>query len=243
MMKPKKQKASCFCATYGRPRILEEAIQSFLRQDYDGEKELIILNDHPDQHLVFDHPEVKIINVKDRITPLGKKFNDVAALCSGEVLFVWEDDDIYLSNRISYSMAHLNQGLFHTGQGFFEKSQHDIVASKNYFHCNLAVNKTLFWSVGGYPETDRSRNDVDIFKLLDVFRLQQLVQWSEVFYLYRWSSTGSYHGSAWGGDTDGISDLAEEFVNMRPTETGTIQLDPHWRYDYETACDKVVDFV
>ena len=44
-------KVSCYCPTYGRTSFLEEAIYSFLNQDYDGEKELIILNDLEDQTL------------------------------------------------------------------------------------------------------------------------------------------------------------------------------------------------
>jgi len=38
-------KVSCQCITYDRVELLEEAIESFLRQDYKGEKELVILND------------------------------------------------------------------------------------------------------------------------------------------------------------------------------------------------------
>ncbi|MCL4258972.1 MAG: glycosyltransferase family 2 protein, partial [Anaerolineales bacterium] len=47
---------SCICPTYGRVELLEEAIESFLRQDYPGQKELIVLNDYAGQTLHFDHP-------------------------------------------------------------------------------------------------------------------------------------------------------------------------------------------
>ena len=30
--------ASCLCLTYGRPHLLEEAVESFLRQDFAGPK-------------------------------------------------------------------------------------------------------------------------------------------------------------------------------------------------------------
>ena len=52
---------SAKCITYGRVSTLEEAIYSFLQQDYPGEKELVIVNDYPKQKLIFDHPEIKII--------------------------------------------------------------------------------------------------------------------------------------------------------------------------------------
>ena len=44
---------SCICLTYGRPHVLEEAIHSFLLQDYAGSKELIVLNDYAGQTLLF----------------------------------------------------------------------------------------------------------------------------------------------------------------------------------------------
>jgi glycosyltransferase involved in cell wall biosynthesis len=52
-------KVSCICPTYNRPPnyqwLLEEAIESFLRQDY-AEKELLVLNDCAGQELVCDAP-------------------------------------------------------------------------------------------------------------------------------------------------------------------------------------------
>ena len=98
---------SCYCPTYGRVHCLEEAVECFLRQDYKGPKELVILNDYSEQQLFFDHPEVKVYNLPYRIKPLGAKFNATVALCSGDVLMCWEDDDIYLPNRISYSLSQM----------------------------------------------------------------------------------------------------------------------------------------
>ena len=54
---------SCLCLTYGRPTLLEEAIESFIRQQWDGPKELIVLNDHPEQELLYQYDEVRIINL------------------------------------------------------------------------------------------------------------------------------------------------------------------------------------
>src|SRR5262245_6518789 len=57
---------SCMCLTYGRPGILEEAIQSFLLQDYPGEKELIVLNDLAEQELACTARQVTVVNVPRR---------------------------------------------------------------------------------------------------------------------------------------------------------------------------------
>ena len=55
---------SCKCITYGRVKMLEEAIQSFLQQDYPADKcELVIVNDYPLQILEYNHPQIKIFNL------------------------------------------------------------------------------------------------------------------------------------------------------------------------------------
>ncbi|MEZ4657924.1 MAG: glycosyltransferase family A protein [Caldilineaceae bacterium] len=99
---------SCICPTYGRVGLLEEALESFLRQDYPGRKELIVLNDEDQQTLLFDHPEVRIINLPARCHSLGEKFKAAVALASHDLIFVWRDDDIYLPHRLSYSVAQLD---------------------------------------------------------------------------------------------------------------------------------------
>ena len=57
---------SAKCITYGRVGVLEEAISSFLQQDYPQDKcELIVVNDYPLQklELPFDVPNIKIYNL------------------------------------------------------------------------------------------------------------------------------------------------------------------------------------
>src|SRR5207248_7600475 len=101
--------------------LLEEAIQSFLLQEYPGEKELIVLNDFDQQRLVFDHPEVRILNVPRRFRTLGEKYNAAVALAAHDLLFVWEDDDIYLPHRLAFSVARFDprKGFFKPGRAWF----------------------------------------------------------------------------------------------------------------------------
>ena len=68
---------SCLCLTYGRGRLLEEAIESFLRQDWPGPKELIVLNDHPDQELVIDHPEILVNLLQNAREALGEQGGNI----------------------------------------------------------------------------------------------------------------------------------------------------------------------
>jgi glycosyltransferase involved in cell wall biosynthesis len=82
-------KVSCICLTYGRPPerqwLLEEAIESLLKQDY-ADKELIVLNDCPGQELFCDAPGVIVINVPRRFRSLGEKYNAAIALARGDLI-------------------------------------------------------------------------------------------------------------------------------------------------------------
>jgi glycosyltransferase involved in cell wall biosynthesis len=103
---------SCLCLTYGRPSLLEESIECFKRQTWTGRKELLIINDLPDQKLLFDDDEVVIVNLNRRVRTLGEKRNLSAALARYDYLFIWDDDDIYLPWRLDETMKYLPERRF-----------------------------------------------------------------------------------------------------------------------------------
>lgn len=233
---------SCYCATYGRVNCLEEAVESFLRQDYSGPKELVILNDYANQTIEFDHPEVKVFNLPYRIEPLGKKFNYTANLCSGDILFCWEDDDIYLPNRISYSLEKMRDGVFHTPDGFFEHNENHITKARNIFHATHAITKQLFDDINGYPEKDQCSIDVEFMQKIStkIGKLySQDTSLVDAFYIYRWAMVKSYHGSGWGPEKTDVSKTVESIVDSQAAcgdiPTGKIKLNPKWSYDYTKA--------
>ena len=98
---------TCICPAQGRVELLEEAIHSFLRQDYPGEKELIVLNDDPGQTLVYEHPEVQVINVPRRFHSAAEKHKAAVGLASHDLIFPWPEDDICLPHRLSFTVAQL----------------------------------------------------------------------------------------------------------------------------------------
>lgn len=228
-------KISCFCSTYGRVRCLEEAIYSFLQQDYCGEKELVILNDREDQVLAFEHPEVTIINSPDRIEPLGKKFNRNIDFCDGDVLAVWENDDIALPHRLTFSVERMRNGVFHTNRMFYESTHQDIAPVFNYAHTNLMLTRELFDSIGGYAEIDLRSLDLDIFTRIEaeIGPFSQDIQPLESLMIYRWATVSSCHGSAQASD---VSQAAKAIIDKQIAAgiepTGVIELSPRWNYNY-----------
>ena len=231
---------SCMCLTYGRPHLLEEAIESFLRQDYRGTKELIVLNDLPDQQLRFEHPEVQIINLGKRFRSLSEKRNACAALCSHDWLFVWDDDDIYLPWRISYSiemMDHERQ-FFKPAQSFMLSDGIITGPHANVFHSSACWHRRLFDEVQGYPHVFGTGEDIAIeskFKQALAGRsLSDNIPVEKNFYIYRWGGTGSYHISGFGDATDHtmVADYISRQLESGNIPSGEILLDPHWKTNY-----------
>jgi glycosyltransferase involved in cell wall biosynthesis len=235
-------KISCYCCTYGRPRVLEEAVYSFLNQNYSN-KELIILNDCKEQKLIFEHPQVKIFNFNERITPLGTKFNVAVNFCSGEIIMPWEDDDIYLPWRMEVTMKNMENGIFHTNSAFYEKNYKELEISKNLFHCNLAIEKNKFLNVGGYPDKNYGAVDNDLFNKLTEKNncFSKEIPIEDLFYIYRWGTTGSYHGSGIAPyEEKNIEEITENAVKSKDFETGEIKLNPRWKYDYAKTSQDLI---
>jgi uncharacterized protein DUF6065/glycosyl transferase family 2 len=146
---------SCICPTYGRPALLEKAIESFLRQDYAGPKELLVLNDCPEQQLVLaaEHPEVRIVNLPARFRTLGEKLNAGIGLARYDLLFPWLDDDISLPHRLSFSLARLDpaRGFFKARTAFYWNDCQVSGPERNVFHGGSCYTRELFLRAGGYP--------------------------------------------------------------------------------------------
>ena len=240
------------CLTYGRPEVLEEAIFSFLQQDYSGPRELIVLNDYAPQTLTFDHPDVQVVNVAKRFRTVGEKRNVAVALASHDLLFVWDDDDIYLPHRLSFSVSRFEpkKGFFKPDKAWVWNNGRLTGPEKNRFHSGSCWSRDLFDAVGGYA-AEGARDD----EVFESYLEQQFpgstapydIRPEEIYYLYRWSGTGSYHLSGFGdyasGGNVGLNQV-EAFVQQRAARgqmrRGTIALQPHWKTDYQQLVNETV---
>ena len=235
---------SCFCLTYGRPRLLEEAIHSFLRQDYAGPKELIVLNDYADQILELDHPEVQVINLGKRFRTLGEKMNAAVALASHDLLFTWDDDDVYLPHRLSFSVAGFDpgKGFFNARQGWLWSDGRLSGPVRNRFHAACCWSRDRFDAIGGYA-ADGSGTDA-IFENQLASRFPGSTDSlgltpEETYYVYRWGGTGSYHLSGFGGAKVGrnggyaeVAAAVEKQAHRGEIPLGRVVLEPRWKHDY-----------
>jgi glycosyltransferase involved in cell wall biosynthesis len=230
---------SCLCPTFGRcgspwQYLLEEAIESFLRQT-DIYSELVILNDHPEQEIIFDHPRVRIINHGQRFGTLGEKYNALVSYASGELLAPWEDDDISLPYRLERSREHLGDCDYFNPRAYWFQDDDGLHAdgAMGVGH-NLSLFRRGAWlAVGGYPAITGSQ-DAKMDCLLTTHpsvrcRVQvEPLFASEWYYIYRWGISPCHLSAQ--ADMQGLYDSLAD----APAATGRFRLRPHWRHDYSS---------
>lgn len=143
---------SCRCITYGRTSFLEELLESFLKQEYEGDKELVIINDYPLQKLEFEHPLVTIINLDYTFDTIGEKENFAVSKCKYDTIAVWDDDDIALSNHLSNIDKYFTDDtdLLHWEKAVYynEPNITDIICVGN---SGIVYSRRIWNKLGGYP--------------------------------------------------------------------------------------------
>jgi len=240
-MEQNKPLISCKCITYGRVHFLEEAIESFLKQEYSGKKELIIVNDYPKQNLVFNHPEIKIYNLDKTFKTIGEKENFAVNKCSGNLIAVWDDDDIALPNHLENIAKYMkNNDLLHWGKAIFMNDDKitDITGVGN---SGIVYTKKVWEEVGYHPHENAGYDMTFVFKIKSKKNpkvITAMPENNEVSWVYAWGGRG-YHMSGQGTDTNNRpnviqrhSEYIEEQVMLGNIPTGLINLKPKWKQDY-----------
>jgi glycosyltransferase involved in cell wall biosynthesis len=230
---------SCQCITYGRTTLLDEAVESFLRQDYAGEKELVILNDYADLTLECDVPGVKVINVPYRLRTVGEKRNACVAFCSADIIFPWDDDDIHLPHRISYSLQQMknhryfkSSKLWYWRNGTLNPTPKTAVA-----HAMGCWSREFFDEVHGYPHMQSGHDMALEERFKGPYRAVEDTPDELIYYIYRFPGTGSYHLSSFGYGNG----FAEVAANVRKKGVGGgYKITPQWRQDYLQLVSEVL---
>lgn len=241
---------SCKMITYGRVEFLEESLHSFLIQEYDGEKELVIVNDYPLQELIFDHPNVRIFNLNKTFDYLGDKENYATSLCKGNIIAQWDDDDLALPNHLQNIERYFvpRTDLLQWANAIFMNAP-NISSLTGVGNSGLVYSKACWEKIGGYPKENAGYDMSFVMKIRGmqgVNYIQAHPPKEEVSWIYVWGGRG-YHCSGMGTDDDSRpnvikrhSDHIEFLRKQGKIPTGKVHLNPHWKHDYK---QKLQDFI
>jgi glycosyltransferase involved in cell wall biosynthesis len=225
---------SCLCPTFGRPpdylHLLQEAVESFKRQDYKGQMELIVLNDCPSQTLTCDVEGVKIVNLRERLNSLGDKYNLMLRLAVGDVCLPWDDDDISLPGRVSQAVERLGDAHYWNPQrSFFFPSGGIIHVDHSHGVCHNAsiyqrgcARRIQYPKVSGTEDQEMDRRLKNLGPIPDSLGSDP----SEWQYIYRWGVSPVH--------ISGFPDTNNAYIEIgkRSIQAGTFQITPRWYQDY-----------
>lgn len=229
--------------TYGRVHLLQEALYSFLNLE-DNDSELIIVNDYPLQNLIFDHPQVKIYNLDKTFETIGEKENYAIEKCSGDLIAVFDDDDIALPNHLNnikkfwlddeVNLLHWQKAVYY--------NEPNITAITSVGNSGIVYSKKAWERIGKSP-LENAGGDMTLVVAIRKLDLNGIVLASpddkNVSWFYRWATPFNYHQSGMGTD-DGtrpniVMRNAEYVESLRIQgiiPVGNVKLKPKWNHDY-----------
>jgi glycosyltransferase involved in cell wall biosynthesis len=241
---------SACCITYGRPELLEEAIECFLRQDYPGQTDMVILNDHEEIKIEWpDAPDnIQIINLDERVPTIGEKRNISVDLSKGQLCCPWDDDDLCLPWRFAVSVQEMrnhhyykpNRSWYWGVLGHCEAVHSKIYLKprRNVFHSQGMWSREAYEEIGKY-KPEQSGQDITFEKDIAKYgyRDEHSLKLKDLYYVYRYGKTGSFHLSQWGRN-NGYDEAPIWIKKYSKVKPGTYKLNPHWDDNYVEWVDK-----
>lgn len=217
---------SVLTITYKRPHLLEEAIESFLQQGVVG-AEMVIVNDNPEVDYVYEHPSIRIFNLKERFPSIAAKLEWGYKQCQNHYVYRLDDDDLLapwalenVKEDILNNPGHeiyRSRGMYFFVNNEFKKEDSNInngnVYSKSY------LDRIKFPNKSGDEDADITfMHKADIYES----KLKHSM-------LYRWGMS-TLHISGMGIQPNEVILAQADKVLEEPS--GVIQLNPHFDNDY-----------
>jgi glycosyltransferase involved in cell wall biosynthesis len=209
--------------------LIDEAVESFHRQDYKT-KELIIVNDCPAQTVVYDHPDVLVVNLPRRCRSLGEKLNFIGNMSQGDLLLRWDDDDISLPWRISQFVTGIEAGAdYWRPRMHWARREGDDKNSLEYGGIGIAgFTRQSFAQLRGFPFRGAGEDQEyeGYYAKRGLKSVSGRLPYDEVSYIYRWD-TDSRHISGFGINNKGYEVMGRDLQTVCD-----LKIEPFWKQDY-----------
>lgn len=185
-------KVQVVCPTYGRIPFLGRMLESFMCQTYD-DSELVIVNDDPNVELCCDYDDVICINLNKKLL-LPQKRNVGIGAGYGDLIMQFDDDDIFLPNRIA---NHVQRHMENPEKWFYRNEASYIIYGNEFKLDSCSPNaasylRSAWYAVGGYNNDRNIAEDQEFFYKMP----HRLIERDEdrCDYVYNWGGV-NYHMS------------------------------------------------
>lgn len=178
--------------THGRAAIesglLSELVYWFGQQTYIP-REMLILNDVPDQTLICEAPGVRVINWPSKIRTLGEKRNLLTLMAAGSICVPQDDDDIPLPWRAEQAVLALREAEFWAPRlWWYSHAGEPMRPDRNGYGGNSAAYRRgallgRYSAITPYEDREIVQWAYDNLKCNDL----PLTDPADISYVYRWN--------------------------------------------------------
>ena len=221
---------SILTLTYQRHWLLEEAIHSYLKQ-LDGfceNSEMVVINDSPLVKYEFEHPNVRIINLDERFSSVGKKLEWGFTQCKYDWIYRLDDDDLLSPWALKINEQYRNE---YPDKEVLRDQKHYFFSHNKYQGLGDSINngncyhKNYIKRVGNIIDKSIGEDNWLTFHNGANMHIGDVGKYTMI---YRWGM-GVYHISGMG---DRPNEEIYEITDKTNTESGIIKLQPHFKEEY-----------
>lgn len=199
----------CLCPTYGRPRLVANAVACFLAQDYPETNRKLLILDDAGQIESQDHGTWQVVSTPERFPSLPSKYNAMLTAegiigpqptSRWDAVAVWDDDDIYLPWHLTAAaQAMLNNGAAAAKPSqvwsLYNSETPWLENAAGRFHGSLVVCVTRIRELQGWIDTRRADFDQQMIAACTPVAdaMYHGPQPGRPGYVFRWQSTRAPH--------------------------------------------------
>lgn len=217
---------SVITLTYKRKNLLEEAVESFLRQDVD-DCEMIVINDCEDVTYEFTNEKnVRVINVKERFPSVLDKLMYGFSIAKYDNMYRLDDDDLLSDLSLVKSIEAIKEN---PGYDIYRSKGHHYFLNNTYQGDSGNVNngniytKKYIKTIKEWPQNSFGEDYWITFS-----NNAKIHEYEHSSMIYRWGMD-TYHLS---GMTDKTQEEMYNWVDRDTIETGFHTLKPKFYNNY-----------
>lgn len=219
---------SVLTLTYKRHHLLEEAIESFLRQaDINFPVEMVVINDNPNVDYLLNKPNVRIINHKKRFSSIGKKLEFGYRQCSYDYIYRLDDDDLLTPWALKnvYDDITENPGFdVYRSKGFYLYDSNVYIGESGSVNNGNVYTRKYLDSIGFPDKSTGEDSDITFGNSSRVYESNR-----KHTMIYRWGM-GTLHVSGMGEQPNEV--VLQQADKVLDSTQGEIPLQPKFTEDH-----------
>jgi hypothetical protein len=245
------EEVTCLQLSYGRPKLSQEAVECFIRQDY-PHKKLIIVNTHHSpvrfNQDIHDKYDITVHNIKP-LERLSDVYRYGLDLIDTPLFSLWDDDDLFLpwhlSERvkayIEYKEARARKFVpdkpVRIGHRWCLFGVDGVIKQLDQ---NMFVAQYLYESSAIRPDAGVAVWDLDWEKKFCKLGVTMKQDWPfRPSYVYRWG-TGEAHISSEGGEEGQHKNYLRNIAE-KAKQDFDFTWEPYWLKDYAEEAKTIFD--